>query len=551
MKLPSNAILPGRRQGCIAALALLSSASPILSAQCDVGNASCYLSGVGSNNAMEANFCYARARALSENLTPNGARQQALQAALKGADRVTVREVAPSNKPAKPFVVSGAAKIAQLIASMEFDDRGSNFECTCCGDTLVTFYKGNKKLAELGHHHANSLRWHGGQWKGHSRFTEASYKAWCEWFAAQGENRFVQIKQQKDAKKATAVGNSDALISVYKPEAKKIFANYKVDMDKFMKKREGFNGGQVQLGRSAKKLAALYPDANEFATVLARSLGKLPKSGGNDGSWTCYGKEEFLVIECAEAMQAEVFRTLLESKDEEVLLGAARLFFGEQFSELIPEEQRAAYAAKLARVVVQRDRYDNADSVLLYLAKYNCPQTLQLLEDIAKFKLKSEPQLVPLKNDPMLPAAACVMLAKLKGRNPIALCRALEKSVYLDQTDQAALKVARALAGQGRLDHTIFEISSFTIALNALSVLEQQADKAALDAIINGATKHDYALVRERSVLSVERITGLKWYKNGEEERAEWSAPDIREWWKQNRDSWESPKKNSNPPPKA
>ncbi len=479
----------------------------------------------------------------NEQAPSTGERQELLRTALKGADRITVKEVEfDQQNTGKPFESRDIAKISDLISLLNFDDDESGFHCMCLGDAIVTFYKGDTKLAEIGHHHGRSLRWHDGNWEGDSLFTQEAAKAWREWFDAQGDPRFEKMHQQAVAEANREREIHDGFMRAFNKEAVAIFAASGQDGWSAFSAQESSEAGKTELSSSAKKLLALYPDRSELATALAKALGSLTITGAQEGSWSASSSREWLVLECAKTLDAEDFRDVLESDDEEALLGAARLFFFERLARLIPKAQRARYAAKLARVVLARDKCGNAKIAVRALGSFASPETFLLLEELAKGTIKTTEQRSVHKDEPSSQASACLVLAKFNANNAAELTRATERIVENDHIDHAALKIARSFSGEhGLLDKSIFEIDSYTVGFGALAALEREADKAALDAIIFGGTNHNWAAIREESVLTVERMTGQKWYQNRTNERAEWHVKAIREWWQTNRNSYVPP----------
>lgn len=474
-----------------------------------------------------------------------GERQDSLQAALKGSDRVVVRDVelGLEGDPKTPFEFSDAAEIAQLVASLEFDDEESGFHCMCFGDATITFFSGGKELAELSHHHGRSLRWIGGNWEGDSLFAVEAAKAWREWFSAQGEARFEKMHQAAlaEAKREQAI--DDRFVRSFRPAAMEIFAAAGQDGWNAFSPEESSKTNRDELSPPAKRLIALYPDTGELATALARALGSLTMMGAQEGSWSVSSSREQLVIECAKSLKANAFREVLGSKDAEVLAGAARLFFFEGLAGLVPEDQRAQYAGKLARVVLQHDKCRNADMAVRALGSFSCPETIALLEELASEAIQTEDMRSDYKDEPSPRSAACLLLAKLGSKKVGELSKLVEQAGSADKIDQAALRIARSFSGEhGILDSSIFEIDSSTVGFGALAALEREGDKAALDAIIMGGTRHSWAAIREEAVLTAERMTGRTWFQNEENERAEWHGKDIREWWKKSRDSYALPK---------
>jgi hypothetical protein len=471
-----------------------------------------------------------------------GERQDSLQAALKGADRVTVIDVEPGRQaePNKRFDFGEADKIAELVSSLDFDDDESGFRCMCLGDATVTFFRGGEKIAELSHHHGHSLRWNGGTWDGDSLFTEKAARAWREWFNAQGEARFEKMHQQALAEAEREREIHDRFLRAFRPEAREIF-EAAAGQDGWTTFLPGGSSRADEGGisRPARNLIALYPDRKGLATALAGALGSLTMIGAQEGSWTVSTAREQLALECAKTLKAEDFLETLGSEDGEVLAGAARLFFFEGLSRLLPEDQRARYAAKLVRVAIQRDKCGNADMAVRALGGFRSPETITLLEELAAGTIRREDGGSDHKDEPSPSSAACLLLARFGSEKVGELAKAVEQAGGLDEIDQAALRIARSFAGErGLLDRSVFEIDSYTVGFGALAALEREGGKAALDAVIMGGTTHSWAAIREEAVLATERMTGRKWFQNQGHERAEWHGKEIREWWQKNRESY-------------
>jgi hypothetical protein len=169
-----------------------------------------------------------------------------------------------------------------------------------------------------------------------------------------------------------------------------------------------------------------------------------------------------------------------------------------------------------------------------------------LLEKIAAGEIAIKEREITYKTEPAPQAAACLLLSQTDSKKVGELIKKVESSPKLDDIDKAALKVARSFNGErGVLDKSVFDAHSGTVGYGALAALEKEGGKAALDAIIEGGTEHFWAAVREESVLTVERMTGQKWCKGGENERADWYCKDVRAWWRKNRESFQPPAKTA------
>lgn len=470
-------------------------------------------------------------------------RADSLRTALAEADRVVVEDVDPERRPdAKPaFKFAGAEKIAALVAGLDFNDAKSGFHCNCDGDYLVTFYKADKPLVTISYHHGRSLRWERGKWKQDSLFTADSAKAWRKWFDDAGEPRFEKQYQKyvEEANRERAI--HEKFLAAFPKGAAEIFAEQYTGMVA-VSPRGKSGSGEKEVSPAAKKLMALFADKKAMGVAAAKALGGLCLLEW-EGSWTRTTAREELVLECARTLKADDFQEVLQSKDEETLLGAARLFFFEDLSDLLPKATQGPQAARLAEVVLRRDHGDNVESAVRCLRSFPCPETTALLEQLAGGEIKLQPQNNEFKDEPIPSAAACVLLASAKSDKVGELVKKIEATGELDDFDRAALKVARSLSGErGLLDKSIFELKSGTIGFYALEALEREGGKAALDAVIMGGTDHMWAAVRQEAVLATERMTGKKWCKGGKNERPDWYCDEVQAWWKENRETYEERK---------
>ncbi len=438
-----------------------------------------------------------------------------LKKTLAGADRLVVSGVFPHTRP--PFILEGAEGVAELVDLLEFDDLHSGDSCFCGGDSCITFYKGNEKLAALSHHHGMSLRWEG--WSGDSEFTESAAKKWRIWFLKKGEPRFQEMHLARVERKRVEEGRDAFFLSAFPDTAVEVFER----IEKTTK--NGLTDVQVS---DAQKLADLFHSRSDLGTALVKGLGNLCISGG--GSWTVSSCREQLVLECARTLSGDEFLAILESSDDAVLAGAARLFFFEKHSDTLPLKKRNLLAAKLCGTVLKVDNSGNAGSALRALRRFPCQETTLLLEQLASGQIDVADQDV----HPSPRTAACLFLAYTSSPIRLDCIQKAENLPLLDDFDRAALRVARALNGErGLLDSTIFELDSGSIAFAALNALEREGGRNAVDAVICGGLKHGWGSVNEKALSTAERMTGQRWKSKGWEREKE-----AHEWWKANRDSW-------------
>lgn len=466
-------------------------------------------------------------------------RAKVLREELVGADRLVVSdpEFGMPREAMKPFEFRGDVKIAELITELDFDDKNSGFHCMCDGDSWVAFYKGDKKVAVLSHHHGQSIRWHSAKCKGDSLFTHKAAQFWRSWFKINGEPRFenMHLEAEREAKKEAEIHSN--FMASFPPKAAEIIKRSLESEEDGLISFSPQNGQDAeQVSPAAKRLAAAFPSRAELGLVVSRALGSLAENAAGVGWWSVSSQREQLVIECGRMMDGADFETVLNTASDDELVGAARLFFFEGLQGKIEEARRAHYAAKLSRAVITKDRSRNSSGAIRELASYHSEDVLTLLAEVASGKLVAVAE--GQHDEPSLKASACLALARQGDARGADIAADLARDPKLPEVDKAALKVAVALAGRGVLDASIFKIDSFSIAFGALEALEKKGDRDSVDAIVLGGTKHMYASIREESVLAVERLTSKKWYQNGENERAEWHGKAVREWWTLNRDKY-------------
>jgi hypothetical protein len=290
------------------------------------------------------------------------------------------------------------------------------------------------------------------------------------------------------------------------------------------------------LSPRAQKLAAFFSDRLELGRAVTRALGSLSQGEGWDGSWSSSNSREQLALEWGRALTGEEFLAVVENGDEVSLVGAARLFFFEDMSEPILAEKRGPLAARLAEVTLRSDRPRNADMAVRGLSRFPCEETTDLLERLAAGAVPYHAKDRKNKDEPSPRIAACIFLAQTDSPKLVGNLEELERSPDLDPFDKAALRIVRAFRGEkGLLDAAIFEMDSYTIGFWALRALEREGGKAAIDAVIYGGTKHHWGAVREEAVLTAERMTGQKWFKDDPKDRADFHDKEVRKWWTENR----------------
>lgn len=456
----------------------------------------------------------------------SGSRAQVLQCTLAGSDRVvTTAHKNSEDNSTRTTTINDRESISNLIINLEFDDLNSGFHCMCGGDSSITFFKGTNKLARISHHHGRSLRWDG--WEGDSLFTEQAAEYWRIWFLKQGEARFEEMYQQKVKEHNEHERIHALFLSSFPEGAKAVFDRAADDSN---------HGPITPKNSNSGRLEDLFPQREGLAIALAKSLGVLSTEGAGTGSWNVTSTREQMALQLAGTLSLDELRETSSATDPIILAGSARLFFYEGHAMKYLDEERAQTAAKLCRTVLEVDRCGNADHVITDMKYFPCKETTLLLEELAAGEISLMPPNFnrKWKEDPSPQIAGCLMLAYMESPKTLLLIQEAEKQSNLNEFDNAALKVARALLGEkGLLDASVFEPFSYTIGCGAIDALEKKGDIDAIDLVIMEGTTHRWGAVRSYAVSTAARMTGQSW--DPEKWESEGAA---RRWWKENRDSY-------------
>ena len=477
------------------------------------------------------------------------ARAVALRSELKGCDRlkVVLDDLWQPNGPGQPKApteIKGAEKLAGLLALLDFDDSKRGLSCACGGDHQITFYRGEKTIAVLSHHHGLSLRWNDDRWDGDSFFQAGVSEAWCRWFKENGYGEFESMRLAEIAQaKAEALEHENFM----KPFPEVARTAYEESMsaiagedDMAIFRKKGSEGVSEPHPEHVRFLKACG-EPTEAGLALCRALGSL--AGKPSSSWSSQSAREALVIGAFAALPPEFVPGILEkaASDDAAALGAARLCFFEGAMEALPGPRREEIVATLAREVVKKEEHSNISIAFRRVEKFWSPPIEALFTDIASGTLA--PSHLPTIDDhePGLRASAILALAEHGDKKAPAYCDAAESMAKRD-SDRAALAIARAWLGdRNAIKREQFKIDSYTLAFSALACLERQGDRAALDLVITGGLEHSWDAVRGEAVLVTQRMTGKTWFKGEPNERESWYGKNIRDWWIDAKATWEPP----------
>ncbi len=438
----------------------------------------------------------------------------ALLDALEGVDRVRVRTGGTCHRDiARERTLheeKDAAKVRDLIAQIQIDERQSGFHCMCCGEPSLEFFKGDKLVLTLGYHHGRSMRWVGG-WPADCLLTPPSAQHFQKWLA----QHVPEIENAQKQEVAYARQQAD--------ELEKFVSHFPEKVRPMLRQQGGSDPieGDQKVGR---QIAAAVADEKALITAACRALGG---QEGYSASWSSTADKERRVLAAVEKVSGENFLQMLqENKDERrTLLGAARLFFFEKFEQKLPKEARSEWLVRLSEAALQDGFDGNKGMVLRHLAYRGDAGARALLRDVMLGKKGTEIKKADL-GEPGLRAGAALGLALAKEGD---LKVEVEKLLAAAKTksDTAALQVALALLGDpGQLRDQHFQLQSYSIGLGAIRAIEQFEGGHGLELLIVKGMDHPWAAVRDEAEAAVQRITGKKFPEDDRHDA-------IRAWWRE------------------
>lgn len=468
-----------------------------------------------------------------EAVRADSERAAQLKSALKNADRVVVRARHISS-PAEmnAFVVDNRAAVAELVENLDFDDEQSGFHCMCDGDHVINFYAKGQLVGTLSHHHGRSLRWYGGAWEEDSLFTPQAATKWREWFTKNGITVFQKMHDEKVAENQRGKQELNSFLAEFPESVRRLFT---VSDNGWVTFTSG-PGKSREPSPSARKVAEAFPDKTTLALAICRALGGLNETGG--ASWSSSSTKEQLALETARLIEPADFEKAVEKSpgDIHAQLGAARLFFFEDFDEKLPRAQAEKFAPQLAMVTFQYDRCRNRDMAARGLGRFSNAETMAVWRKASREEIKPPEDAREGDEEPSLPATACIYLARHGDATAREAISALSAQ-KLSKPDAAALAIARTYLGEkGAIKPEYFEIESYTIGLGALGALEKLGGRDAVDLVITHGTEHSWGRVRDEAVLTAERMTGKKWAED--ENSADTHVEEVKTWWKTEREKF-------------
>ncbi|MEM7234196.1 MAG: hypothetical protein AAF517_18605, partial [Planctomycetota bacterium] len=431
-------------------------------------------------------------------------RKRTLASALTAANRVEVSSQegwhAEDPKP-RPFVLDGRDQVEALIETLEFHNSPSWDSCLCRGDTVFSFYDGEKILATLTYHHGTHLRWQDGSWIGDTYLTDESQIQFTAWLARQGYVRLSRLRSER-------------------------LEEERRDLEE------------------RRKFYGFFPDSeigSLHGTELAQAVFRAFSATSH--SWSSTSNKERRATEALETVSDADLLAALPGieKDDEALLGFARFFFFEDYDRKIAESERETWGLRLATVSLRDGLDEDKALVMRALRRYSSPKADALLQRVLAGRLGSGSLLSKADHvdEPSLVADAALCLALRGDRDVKAGVRKLLRRRSLHEFDRAALELALAALGDPtQLKKEHFQLDSFNIGLAGLEIIERLDGAHGMDALVYGAFEHSWAAVNEEAVEIFERITKHRVWNRAPNSRSSWHRKEAIAWWEENGDEF-------------
>lgn len=267
---------------------------------------------------------------------------RALTKAVANADRLRVRSGGTCHRDIASektlYDEKDVKQIGEFLGHISIHEKTSGFHCMCCGDPSFEFYQGGKLILTIGYHHGQSLRWPGG-WPGDAALTGDSARFLNQWL----RDRVPEIRESQDRQLANQKKEAEAyqrFVNCFPKQARALFQETgQMDMISA--------GGRDRNPALGKRFIQAVGGDQEVLVAACKAFGT---QEGWNSSWTTRTNKETLVLAGVLETGADSFAPALAAlkDDRKGMLGAARIFFNEEFGQRLPEMERTVWLLKLA-----------------------------------------------------------------------------------------------------------------------------------------------------------------------------------------------------------
>jgi hypothetical protein len=272
-----------------------------------------------------------------------------------------------------------------------------------------------------------------------------------------------------------------------------------------------------------QRLAEIVGDPRQLAVMSCKALATLT----ND--WTMTDSKTRIAVAAAHTIDGDAFLAALQEleKDPAAVLGAARLFFYDEFADKLPEAARFAWTPKLGEAVMTSGLDDEKHPVLLKLASSPSPDAVELLRRVARGETgKAIVKDHRFYEDPSIRATACLLLA---AQSDASIRPVVESELPSSAaSDKAAYELCLAFLGEPRsLREEHFQVESTILSGAAVQIIEKNPTPEGLELLFTVAFE---SRAGDEAVLAAQRITGQTWVKH-ENRHEVYYAEYAQEWW--------------------
>ncbi len=406
--------------------------------------------------------------------------QKELADVIESTDRMVITEPL-KDVPIFELVHEGIGR--EFLAQFAIDEKADGFHCMCYGEAWISFYLAGKKTAQIGFHHAHSIRWIDGPWQSDAVLTGNGGGALSKWFATKGFPGFENARL--------------AAIAVVAAEEKKQ-AGFNAQLpSEVLKQLQAAGGGFEREHTFARRALASAADRAQLAASVFRAFGQLPlKRTGYDSAMSVAEK----IIELSDGNDLARALELVEA-DQGGLQGAAFLFCRTLYLERLPLRMAETWGPKLATVVLNSPEDSLKPDAIYRLLSISGEGISNFLVGIASrktaFPYTAHFQPNDYDYEPELVSAACLALA-MRHHPQAAQFTRIEIAKTPNRPSRIALEVAMTLStGAPTLNPEAFKLLSYVVGFGALQVIEETPPDLIPAKLLGAALNASAGRVRE------------------------------------------------------
>lgn len=431
------------------------------------------LSACGTGGGLPADAPAAAVRAEPAPVVP--ARQAALAAGLRGANRVELARLTLDGREQAEFTRRGAELGERFLEFVQVDETAGEFRSSCETSHVLRFFRDETLLATLELHQSFALRWRDGPWTTDAALVSPKGNGFFEWLnQTGGQGQFITpVEGVAQAMQARSDGDQQFL------------AQFPQALHPYLPVGDGAMTTSFQPVRRQSPLAVLQPDATQFAISTFRALG------GHYLPWLDDDLKTARTQTIVAAMGEEQWGAALApmAGEDQALRGAARIYFRFALHRRFGTGFNALWLPRLADAMLRTGGKRDTPLLLIHVAEAEVPAAREVLHAIATGGVtypwdRSCGFRGDVTAEPSLPMAAALLLAVRGDAAAADLVAHAPRTTF--GLDAAAAAVAQSLFAPARpVAVAALRYRSHLLGYAAARALQRQP----VDAITLGALR--------------------------------------------------------------